>query len=143
MPRNPRCRRAWQALLVTLISFLLLDATPALGAPAPVDTSATAATTEAVPQQAEATRELAFNQGFYNLFLAVLVAAGIALFALGHPLVGATLVLAGTGSMVAAGLVLALSSPAKRRAALVQAGPPLLAILLLGTALAGAATMAG
>lgn len=95
------------------------------------------------PQQAEATRELAFNQGFYNLFLAVLVAAGIALFALGHPLVGATLVLAGTGSMVAAGLVLALSSPAKRRAALVQAGPPLLAILLLGTALAGAATMAG
>lgn len=94
-------------------------------------------------EEAQATREMAFNQGFYNLFLAVLVAAGIALFALGHPLVGATLVLAGTGSMVAAGLVLALSSPAKRRAALVQAGPPLLAILLLGTALAGAATMAG
>ena len=92
---------------------------------------------------ADILRPMAYNQGFYNLFLAVLVAAGIALFALGHPLVGATLVLAGTGSMVAAGLVLALSSPAKRRAALVQAGPPLLAILLLGTALAGAATMAG
>lgn len=63
MPRNPRFRRAWQALLVTLISFLLLDATPALGASAPVDTSATAATTEAVPQQAEATplRVASFN----------------------------------------------------------------------------------
>jgi putative membrane protein len=79
--------------------------------------------------EAEATKELAFNQGFYNLFLAVLVALGIVLHLAGQPTVGATLVLAGAGSMVAAGLVLLLSSPSKARAALVQLVPPLLGVV--------------
>lgn len=35
-------------------------------------------------EEAEATKELAFNQGFYNLFLAVVAAAGIVAVALGH-----------------------------------------------------------
>ncbi|MFT4111108.1 DUF1304 domain-containing protein [Propionicimonas sp.] len=87
-------------------------------------------------QEAYATRAMAFNQGFYNLFLAVVVALGVVLFAAGQGVVGATLVFAGAGSMVAAGLVLALSSPDKLRAALVQAGPPLLGILALGIGLA-------
>jgi len=79
--------------------------------------------------EAEATRELAFNQGFYNLFLAVLVALGIVLHAAGWTTAGATLVLAGAGSMVAAGLVLLVSSPSKARAALVQLVPPLLGVV--------------
>lgn len=80
-------------------------------------------------EEAEATKELAFNQGFYNLFLAVLVVLGIVLHLAGQSAVGATLVLAGAGSMVAAGLVLLLSSPSKARAALVQLVPPLLGVV--------------
>jgi len=79
--------------------------------------------------EAESTRELAFNQGFYNLFLAVVALAGIIAAASGHHAVGVALVLAGCGSMLAAGLVLLLSSPGKARAALVQAAFPLLAVI--------------
>src|SRR6476660_1604752 len=53
-------------------------------------------------EQAEITRPIAFNQGFYNLFLAVLVALGIGFVAAGSTTVGATLLFAGAGSMVAA-----------------------------------------
>ncbi|KON74886.1 DUF1304 domain-containing protein [Cellulosimicrobium cellulans] len=80
-------------------------------------------------EEAEATKELAFNQGFYNLFLAVLVVLGIVLYAADRQDVGLTLVVAGAGSMVAAGLVLILSSPSKARAALVQLVPPLLGVI--------------
>ena len=80
-------------------------------------------------EEAEATQELAFNQGFYNLFLAVLVVLGIVLYAADRQDVGLTLVVAGAGSMVAAGLVLILSSPSKARAALVQLVPPLLGVV--------------
>ncbi|WP_454728505.1 DUF1304 domain-containing protein [Cellulosimicrobium protaetiae] len=80
-------------------------------------------------EEAEATKELAFNQGFYNLFLAVLVVLGIVLYAADRQDVGLTLVVAGAGSMVAAGLVLILSSPSKARAALVQLVPPLLGVV--------------
>ncbi|MBE7700125.1 DUF1304 domain-containing protein [Oerskovia sp. Sa1BUA8] len=91
-------------------------------------TRATFGTTE---QEALATKELAFNQGFYNLFLAIITAIGIVLSASGQTGVGAALVLSATGSMVLAGLVLIVSSPAKARAALVQAVPPALSIVLL------------
>ncbi|AIY02441.1 hypothetical protein ART_2842 [Arthrobacter sp. PAMC 25486] len=82
-------------------------------------------------EQAHATRELAFNQGFYNLFLAVVAVAGILAAASGHHGVGAALVLAGCGSMLAAGLVLLISSPKKARAALVQLAFPLAAVVLV------------
>lgn len=81
------------------------------------------------PEQAEATRELAFNQGFYNLFLAVVAVAGVIATATGATSVGAALVLAGTGSMLAAALVLVLSSPDKARAAVTQGTFPLLAVV--------------
>jgi len=81
------------------------------------------------PEEAEATRELAFNQGFYNLFLAVVAAAGVIATATGATSVGAALVLAGTGSMLAAALVLVLSSPDKARAAVSQGTFPLLAVV--------------
>ena len=81
--------------------------------------------------EANATKELAFNQGFYNLFLAVVAAVGVITAATGHHGVGAALVLAGCGSMLAAGLVLLISSPAKAKAALVQLAFPLLAVVLV------------
>ncbi|XVX20923.1 DUF1304 domain-containing protein [Actinomycetota bacterium] len=87
-------------------------------------------------QEAEATREMAYNQGFYNLFLAILIAIGIGAYAAGRESVGLTLVLAGCGSMVAAALVLLLSSPDKCGAALKQMTPGLLAILLIAAGLA-------
>ncbi|MFE5310081.1 DUF1304 domain-containing protein [Isoptericola sp. NPDC056605] len=94
---------------------------------------ATFGTTE---QEAAATRELAFNQGFYNLFLAVVTTVGVVLVAAGSTGAGAALVLAGTGSMLAAALVLFLSSPGKRAAAVKQGTVPLLAVLALVVGLA-------
>ena len=83
-----------------------------------------------------ATKELAFNQGFFNLFLAIVTAVGLILG--WFELYGAALALvfAGTGSMLAAAFVLLVSSPAKARAAITQGIFPLLAIVLLGIALA-------
>ena len=86
-------------------------------------------------QEAEQLRLLAFNQGFYNLFLALLVGIGAVVYATGSTTVGLTLMLAGTGSMLAAAVVLALSSPAHRRAAVQQGTLPLLAILALAGSL--------
>ncbi|WP_282070899.1 DUF1304 domain-containing protein [Janibacter hoylei] len=87
-------------------------------------------------EEAQVTRELAFNQGFYNLFLAIAVALGIVVHAVGHEAVGLTLVLTGVGSMLAASLVLLLSSPDKARAAVNQGVLPALAIALLVAGLA-------
>lgn len=78
--------------------------------------------------EAEATKEMAFNQGFYNLFLAIATGIGIILYLAGHDAAGAALVLVGIGSMTAAALVLFLSSPAKRGAALKQGVVPLLGV---------------
>jgi putative membrane protein len=94
------------------------------------------ATFGTTPDEAAATRELAFNQGFYNLFLAIVVAVGIVLVAVGRTGVGAGLVFAGAGSMAAAGVVLLVSSPSKASAALKQLVPPLLAVLALAVGLA-------
>ncbi|GMA31229.1 DUF1304 domain-containing protein [Litorihabitans aurantiacus] len=86
-------------------------------------------------ESAEATREMAFNQGFYNLFLAIAAGAGTALVAAGQVTVGATLAFTGAGSMVLAGLVLLLSSTAKRGAALKQLVIPLLGTVALAVGL--------
>ncbi|YCN56961.1 DUF1304 domain-containing protein [Rhodococcus erythropolis] len=82
-------------------------------------------------EEAITTQPLAFNQGFCNLFLAIVSAVGIVIAATGSASVGIALVLAGTGSMVAAGLVLILSSPDKARAAVVQMLFPAIAVVLL------------
>lgn len=70
----------------------------------------------------------AFNQGFYNLFLAAGCAAGLVL-ARRRPAEGRALVLYTCSFMVGAGLVLVASAPELAGAAAVQAGPPLLAVL--------------
>lgn len=89
------------------------------------------ATFGTTPEEAEITRPLAFNQGFYNLFLAIVTGIGIGFVAADRDDVGAALVLAGVGSMLAAAVVLFLSSPDKRPAALKQGTLPLLAVVLL------------
>ncbi|OBH50153.1 DUF1304 domain-containing protein [Mycobacterium mantenii] len=91
-------------------------------------TRATFGTTEA---EAETTKLLAFNQGFYNLFLAIVTGVGIAAVALGHNGIGAALVFAGVGSMAAAAVVLVASDRAKARAAATQGAFPAIAIVLL------------
>jgi putative membrane protein len=85
--------------------------------------------------EARATRALAFNQGFYNLFLAVGVLAGILAFAAGAVVVGATLVFASAASMVLAGVVLVSSDPSKAKAAFIQLVPPLIGLIVLGIGL--------
>jgi putative membrane protein len=86
-------------------------------------------------EQAAQTRQLAFNQGFYNLFLAVEVVAGIVAFALGATAVGVVLVAAGALSMVLAGVVLVASDRTKARAALIQMLPPLIGVIVGGIGL--------
>ena len=82
-------------------------------------------------EEALATKSMAFNQGFYNLFLAISVFTGIVFFAVGAHAVGATLVFVGAGSMAAAAIVLLLSSPDKRGAALKQGVIPAVAVIIL------------
>jgi putative membrane protein len=82
-------------------------------------------------EEAETTKLLALNQGFYNLFLAIVSGIGIAAVVMGHNAVGAALIFAGVGSMAAAAVVLLVSSPDKARAALMQGTFPLIAIVLL------------
>ncbi|MDX1877053.1 DUF1304 domain-containing protein [Mycobacterium sp. SMC-18] len=91
----------------------------------------TRATFGLTEQQAVDTKELAFNQGFYNLFLAIVTAVGIAAIILGCNAVGLALIFAGIGSMAAAALVLLLSSPEKARAAITQGIFPVLGIVAL------------
>jgi putative membrane protein len=96
----------------------------------------TRATFGITQEEALATKEMAFNQGFYNLFLAIITVTGIVIGGIGYNYVGLALVFAGTGSMLAAALVLLISSPDKARAAITQGILPLIAIVLLVVGLA-------
>lgn len=91
----------------------------------------TRATFGTTVEEAETTKLLAFNQGFYNLFLAIVTGIGIAAVALGHKAIGVTLIFAGVGSMAAAAVVLLISARDKARAALTQGAFPAIALVLL------------
>jgi hypothetical protein len=80
---------------------------------------------------AESTKEMAANQGLYNLMLAWIAATGLLAFWFGSPQVGVALMFAGLGSMAIAGVYLFLTSPDKRKPALIQLTPPLLALIFL------------
>jgi putative membrane protein len=82
-------------------------------------------------EEALATKELAFNQGFYNLFLAIVTVVGIVIGGFGYHAAACALIFAGTGSMLAAAVVLLVSSPDKARAAITQGTLPLIAIVLM------------
>jgi len=91
----------------------------------------TRATFGITEEEALATKELAFNQGFYNLFLAIITFTGIVIGGTGRYGIGLALIFAGTGSMLAAAVVLLVSSPDKARAAITQGTLPLIAIVLM------------
>lgn len=73
---------------------------------------------------------MAYNQGFYNLFLAIITFVGVGLLKTEH-WVGSALALAGTGSMLAAAVVLVTRDRSMVRAALMQGTLPALAVLFL------------
>lgn len=83
-----------------------------------------------------AVRPWALNQGFYNLFLAVVAVVGVVVAAAGSHDVGLALVLASCGSMLAAALVLVATDRRMVRAALTQGVVPLLAVVASVLALA-------
>lgn len=79
---------------------------------------------------AEIIRPMAFNQGFYNLFLAL--GAGVGLVMLGvNSTIALTLMLFAASCMIGAGAVLFFSVKSSRKAAIIQSGPPLLGVLFL------------
>lgn len=82
-------------------------------------------------QEAENTKEMAFNQGFYNMFLGIMAMAGAIVFWCGAHTVGVTLMAAGTASMFGAATVLFAGSPDKRSAAIKQAALPFVALVAL------------
>lgn len=87
-------------------------------------------------EHADIIAPMALNQGFYNLFLAI--GAGVGLVMLGvNSVIALTLLVFASMSMAGAGVVLFLSVKTSSRAAIIQAGPPLLGIvfLLIGRAL--------
>ena len=73
---------------------------------------------------------MAYNQGFYNLFLAIITIVGLALLGSQED-VGRALALAGTGSMLGAALVLVTHDRWMARAAITQGTLPALAVLFL------------
>ena len=84
---------------------------------------------------ADITKPMAYNQGFYNLFLAIGVVIGLVLIyagADGSPMAaaGLALVLFSLGSMVAAALVLLTSGLRYLRPALIQGTLPLIGFVL-------------
>ncbi|KQB84022.1 DUF1304 domain-containing protein [Corynebacterium lowii] len=82
------------------------------------------------PESARLTKFNAYNQGFYNFFLAVLVFAGL-IALIWSRTVGITLGLAGVVPMLAAATVLFVSSKPHRSAAIKQGSFPLLATVFL------------
>jgi len=79
--------------------------------------------------EAQATRAMAFNQGFYNLFLAIGAILGVVLAATGSEASGWTLVVFSTASMLGAAVVLAGTGRKYLNSAFVQGALPLIALL--------------
>ncbi len=82
------------------------------------------------PEEVETIRSWAFNQGFYNLFLAAAIVTGFILMYFNKEDSGRTLVDYAVCSVFAAGAVLFFSAPQLRLSALIQALPATLYIIL-------------
>jgi putative membrane protein len=83
-------------------------------------------------EQADMLQPMAYNQGFYNLALAIGVLVGVVLAGLDgdQVVIGKTLMIFGTGCMAVAGLVLASTGAKYRRAAAIQFVPAAIAVVL-------------
>jgi putative membrane protein len=86
-------------------------------------------------EQAAANRQFAYNQGFYNLFLAIGTGVGVA-FAAADCHWGLPLVVFGTACMAGAALVLVTDDRTQVRGAVVQGTFPALALVSLALHLA-------
>jgi len=80
---------------------------------------------------ADTTAPLAYNQGWYNLFLAIGTAVGVILLWTDARQAGYALVFLAVGSMLAASLVLLSTGRSRARSAAVQGTFPVLALLFL------------
>ena len=86
---------------------------------------------------ADTTAPMAYNQGYYNLFLAVIAIIGIVLVVVAdRDDAGWALVIAACGSMAAAALVLLSTGAGYARAAATQGTVPALAVLCAVLAIA-------
>ncbi len=81
-------------------------------------------------EQAATVKQWAYNQGFYNVFLAIGTVAGLGLVGPNQD-AGIALILLTTGSMVTAALILISSDPSKARGAVVQGTFPAICLLFL------------
>jgi len=89
--------------------------------------------------EADIVRPMAFNQGFYNVFLAIGAGLGLILLGTGLTQAGLALAIFSCASMVAAAAVLLVSAPKLWRAALIQGVAPLVGAVLLLAAIASGA----
>ena len=88
-------------------------------------------------EQAAQSKQLAANQGVYNLLLGIAALAGIVVLVAGARDAGLAVVLTATGIMLGAAAYLGASDPRLRRAALVQGVLPAVAVIAAAVALAG------
>ncbi|WIB64177.1 MULTISPECIES: DUF1304 domain-containing protein [unclassified Curtobacterium] len=79
--------------------------------------------------EARSTRTLAFNQGFYNLFLAIGAVLGVVLVVTGSSATGWALVVFACACMVGASVILGATGRRYRNSALVQGSFPLIALV--------------
>ncbi len=82
-------------------------------------------------EDADTTRPLAYNQGFYNLFLAIGAIVGVVLFGIGWEPAGLALVVFTMASMVAAAVVLVSTGRRYISAAFIQGTLPLIGLVLM------------
>jgi len=87
--------------------------------------------------EADTVKPMAFNQGFYNLFLAIGIGVGIVLIASSSAeQAGLAVLIASLASMVLAAVVLITSNPKLARSAAIQGVAPLIALVLTLVSLA-------
>jgi putative membrane protein len=82
-------------------------------------------------QAADTIRPMAYNQGFYNLFLGIGAIVGLILYAVGQHAAGLALIIFASASMLAAAVVLITTGRGYLRPAIVQGILPLLGLVLL------------
>jgi putative membrane protein len=85
-------------------------------------------------EEATIVKLMAFNQGFYNLFLALGMTLGLTLYINPHyTLIGSGIMIGPGVCMTGAGVILLLSEPKAWHTALVQGIPPLIILVILST----------
>ena len=82
-------------------------------------------------QAADTTRPMAYNQGFYNLFLAIGAIIGLILYGVGQHIAGLTLIIFTTACMIGAAVVLTTTGRGYLRPAFIQGILPLIGLVLL------------